>query len=86
MSQEPEHQQAADVDRLVKARRQPDEEILLGAPPRHRLRERRGYATRFPFNNYLTGQISAPHDLPGATRADNRRLESAAGGSSSPGI
>ena len=38
------------------------------------------FATRFPFNNYLTGSIfGTDHALPSATRETNRALESADG-------
>jgi hypothetical protein len=65
----------------VRATGGPDGDVLLWSAPADIVWEStRGYATRFPFNNYLTGRIfGTRHNLPGATRADNRALESAAG-------
>jgi len=54
--------------------------LLWSAPPDVAWESGRGFATRFPFNNYLTGRIfGTPHNLPSATRAGTRALESAEG-------
>jgi hypothetical protein len=54
--------------------------LLWSAPPDVAWESGRGFATRFAFNNYLTGRIfGTPHNLPDATRAGNRALESADG-------
>jgi hypothetical protein len=72
---------AAEVAAAVRAGDAPDGDVLLwSAPPDVVWESARGYATRFPFNNYLTGRIfGTRHNLPGATRAGNRALESAEG-------
>ena len=72
---------AAEVAAIVRAGGAPDGDVLLWSAPADIVWESgRGYATRFPFNNYLTGRIfGTRHNRPEATRADNSALESAAG-------
>jgi len=76
-----DHQGALDVAAAVKADGARAGDVLLwSAPPDVAWESGRGFATRFPFNNYLTGRIfGTPHNLPSATRDENRAFESAAG-------
>lgn len=59
----------------------PDDELLLwSARGEIAFDSRRRYATRFPFNSYLTGRIfGTAHARPGASRETNRALESDVG-------
>ena len=81
MSSSPEDRRVADVVGFVKAVSQSGDEIFLwGAPSTIAFESDHPFATRFPFNNYLTGRIfGTDHSLPGATRAGNRALESTEG-------
>jgi hypothetical protein len=56
-----------------------DQLLLWGASPALALASGRDFATRFPFNNYLTGRIfGTSHVSAGATRAGNATLENPA--------
>jgi hypothetical protein len=81
MSPSREDRRVADAVGFVKAASHPGDEIFLwGAPSTIAFDSDRVFATRFPFNNYLTGRIfGTDHALAGATRAGNRTLESAEG-------
>jgi 4-amino-4-deoxy-L-arabinose transferase-like glycosyltransferase len=81
MSTSQEDRQVADAVGFIKAASRSGDEIFLwGAPGTIAFESDRVFATRFPFNNYLTGRIfGTDHSLPGATRAGNRALESAEG-------
>ena len=61
----------------VEAESGPDDEVLLwSAPSEIAFESGRRFATRFPFNNYLTGRIfGTKYGLPGATRAATHPLE-----------
>jgi hypothetical protein len=57
-----------------------DELFLWSASARIAYESDRRFATRFPFNTYLTGSIfGTSHAFAGATRETNRALESAEG-------
>jgi 4-amino-4-deoxy-L-arabinose transferase-like glycosyltransferase len=70
-----------DVVAFIKTASTPQDQVWLwSAPADVAFDSDRRYATRFPFNNYLTGRIfGTDHALPGATRQSNRALESAEG-------
>ena len=61
----------------IQAESGPDDEVLLwSAPAEIAFASGRRFATRFPFNNYLTGRIfGTKYGSPGATRAATHPLE-----------
>ena len=72
---------SAEAAAFVSAVTRPDDELLLwSARGEIAFDSHRRYATRFPFNSYLTGRIfGTAHARPGASRETNRSLESDAG-------
>jgi hypothetical protein len=72
---------SADAAAYVSAVTGPDDELLLwSAGGEIAFDAHRRYASRFPFNSYLTGRIfGTAHARPGASRETNRALESAVG-------
>ncbi len=62
----------------IRAATGPDDELLLwSAPAEVAMESGRRFATRFPFNNYLTGRIfGTDYALPGTSRLAVRALES----------
>jgi hypothetical protein len=66
---------------IIDAETNPSDEVLLwSAPPEIAFDSGRRFATRFLFNNYLTGRsFGTNYALPGVTRAATHRLESPEG-------
>jgi hypothetical protein len=72
---------SADAVAFLRATTGPDDEVLLwSASGELAYAAHRCYASRFPFNSYLTGRIfGTAHALPGASRETNRTTESDVG-------